>query len=43
MAGEYEEIDSRVAYHRVLGEALDLVQRIMTQRPDDQMMQLIFE
>ena len=43
MAGEYGEIDSRVAYHRVLGEALGLVQRIMTQRPDDEMMQLIFE
>lgn len=43
MAGEYGEINSRVAYHRVLGEALDLVQGIMTQRPDDEMMQLIFE
>ena len=43
MAGEYGEIDSRVGYYRVLEEAIDLVQNILTRRPDDEMMQLIFE
>ena len=43
MAGEYGEINSRVAYHRILGEAMDLVQGILTRRPDDDMMQLIYE
>jgi hypothetical protein len=43
MAGEYGEIDSRVGYYRMLGEAIDLVQSILTRKPDDQMMQLIFE
>jgi hypothetical protein len=43
MAGEYGEIDSRVGYYRMLGEAIDLVQSILTRRPDDAMMQLIYE
>jgi hypothetical protein len=43
MAGEYGEIDSRVGYYRMLGEAIDLVQSILTRRPNDEKMQLIFE
>jgi hypothetical protein len=43
MGGVYGEIDSRVAYHRVLGEATEIVQRVLTRRPEDGTMQLIYE
>jgi hypothetical protein len=35
MAGEYGEIDSRLDYHRVLGESLDIVRRILARAPTD--------
>ena len=41
MAGEYGEINSRVDYHRVLGEATDIVRSILTRTPADATMQRI--
>ncbi len=43
MAGEYGEIDSRVNFDRLLGDAVDLVQKILAQTPEDELQQLIFE
>src|ERR1700735_101715 len=33
MAGQYGEIDSRLDYHRVLGESLDTVRRLVARAP----------
>ena len=41
MAGDYGEINSRVDFHRVLGEALDAVRNILAGTPDFEVMQRI--
>ena len=41
MAGVYGEIDSRVDYHRVLREAVDIARRILAQNPGNSTMQHI--
>jgi hypothetical protein len=41
MAGPYGEIDSRVDYHRVLGEATEIVRRIVARTPENTTMQRI--
>jgi hypothetical protein len=38
MAGVYGEIDSRADFHRVLGEATDIVRGILAQSPNDDVM-----
>jgi len=43
MAGMYGEIDSRGAYHRVLGEATEYVRNVLKQRPDNATMQRILK
>jgi len=43
MGGVYGEIDSRAAYHRILGEATEIVLGILKQRPDDDTMQRLAE
>ena len=43
MAGEYGEINSSAAFHRLLGESIEVVQRLLSKTPGDELMQLIFE
>jgi hypothetical protein len=38
MAGVYGEIDSRVGYHRVLGDATEIVRRILAGTPKNPIM-----
>ncbi|MHB8540487.1 MAG: hypothetical protein ACYDCD_06040 [Candidatus Acidiferrales bacterium] len=41
MAGVYGEINSRIDYHRVLGEARDIARRILARSPEDGTMKRI--
>jgi hypothetical protein len=38
MAGVYGEIDSRIDFHQVLSDAIDIVRRLVAQNPDDGLM-----
>jgi hypothetical protein len=43
VAGVYGEINSNASFHRVLGEAIDMVHRVLARTPDNGTMQRILK